>query len=261
MANASGDGPIIEQLQTRLQRAASPGLKAWWERYVKHDTTFRGVGIPQIRDIMREWRRQHGLAAWSTDDQLRVAFALVAEPQAEDKLAGILYLQDYLLADVSWRALLARSERAFARGHIFDWNVCDWACVRVWGPLMKRRGGACVRAVAAWTASPRLWQARAGMVSFVSLIDKATPPPATTRLLILRGCRRLIGRPERFAKTAVGWVLRDLSRVDEPAVAAFIARHGAAFTNEVFQNATKRMSRRRREQLRRFVARAPRGGT
>lgn len=260
MAKASADA-IISQLQGRLQNASSLELKAWWERYVKHDTVFRGVGLPRVREILRGWRQVHDLNAWSARDQMDLAFALIAQPHTEDKLAGIVYIQDYLLLETAWRPLLSRSERAFARGHIFDWNVCDWACVRVWGPLMKRHGLPCVRAVADWSASPHLWQARAGVVSFVSLIGKKTPPSARMRALILRGCRRLIRREERFAKTAVGWVLRDLSDLDEAAVGAFVAGYGRFFTTEVFGNATKRMTRAKREQLRKFIEKASKRST
>jgi 3-methyladenine DNA glycosylase AlkD len=49
----------------------------------------------------------------------------------------------------------------------------------------------------------------------------------------------LIRREERFAKTAVGWVLREYSKLDEAYVLDFFSRHVKHTTWEVKRNALK----------------------
>jgi hypothetical protein len=80
---------LIGQLQTLLDRAASPKTKDWWEKYLRHVIPFRGVGIPEIRRQLAEWRKTTGVAAWPAADQLRLVLSLFESGIAEDKLAGI----------------------------------------------------------------------------------------------------------------------------------------------------------------------------
>jgi len=59
---------------------------------------------------------------------------------AEEKLAGMLYLQQVLLpaGAVMCSKDLDRSARLFTDGLINDWNVCDWFCTKALGPLIDR---------------------------------------------------------------------------------------------------------------------------
>ena len=57
--------------------------------------------------------------------------------------------------------------------------------------------------------------------------------------LIVGSSALLIARPERFAKTAVGWILRELWKQDARAVTAFVDRHLQHFSIEALKNALK----------------------
>ena len=45
-------------------------------------------------------------------------------------LAGVLFLQYYLYNKLDWKLLISRFEEIFHNKYIYDWNVCDWFCVR-----------------------------------------------------------------------------------------------------------------------------------
>ena len=47
---------LVHDLQLRLDKVTNKKTKEWWERYIKHNTIFRGVGIPQIREELKQWR-------------------------------------------------------------------------------------------------------------------------------------------------------------------------------------------------------------
>jgi 3-methyladenine DNA glycosylase AlkD len=68
---------------------------------------------------------------------------------------------------------------------------------------------------------------------------------------IAESCRTLIVREERFAKTAVGWILREISRHDERFVRRVIEENIGQFSAESLKNATKYLSP---EEQRRFSA-------
>ncbi len=69
----------------------------------------------------------------SVRQQKNVALMLLEENHTEDKLAGVLFLQEILLpaGALDWRSDLPRFARLFDQRYIRDWNVCDWFCVKV----------------------------------------------------------------------------------------------------------------------------------
>jgi len=231
---ASDRDALVRKLQDALDASSSSATKTWWERYLGGAIEFRGVGIPRIRSAVADWRSESGVASWPRADQFALALRLFEEPVAEDKLAGVLFLQEYLYDGVPWRESLRRYGALVERRLIDDWNTCDWFCVRVLGPTIATWGGACARAVARWSRSPELWKARASVVGFVPVIAEPDYHP-----LVVRSSGVLIRRDERFAKTAVGWILRELSKHDSGTVTAFVDEHLPYFSAESVRNALK----------------------
>lgn len=234
---------LIRQFQNRLNTASSPETKAWWEKYMKGVIPFRGVGIPKNRELLALWRKENGIDRWPLEKQLELALSFFYEPAAEDKLAGILYLQCYLYNQFSWEGMLDRYEDIYAKALIFDWNICDWFCVRVLGPTIKKYGRPCAEVIASWKKSGNLWQARSSVVAFVKLPSENEYYP-----LIGDACAVLIKREERFAKTTVGWILRDISKHDRCFVKTFIQDNAAYFTKESLGNALKYFEKYERDE-------------
>ena len=225
---------LILRLQRALDRRAEAKTKVWWDGYMKGAISFRGVGLPGVREELIGWHDGHALGDLPPADQLELALALLAGERGVDKLAGILYLQIYLRERLPWAELVEAAGEAFERRLIFDWSTCDWLCVRVLGPLISTHGLDCAGAIAGWRTEEYLWHARASLVPFVKVAGDPDLRP-----LMLETAAVLIRREERFAKTAVGWVLRDLSKHDEAAVRRFLDRHLARFSIESLRNATK----------------------
>ncbi len=165
-----------------------------------------------------------------------LALALFEGAYTEDKLAGTLFLQEILLpaGALLWQRDLDRFSALFDTGLIYDWNVCDWFCVKVLGPLIEAHGSACAEEIAGWREAGNLWRARASLVAFVKVASDNTYYP-----LVEASCPALIARPERFAKTAVGWILREISRHDEACVRRVLENNIQNFSAESLKKATK----------------------
>ena len=232
--NKSQINALIKSFQQELEKSASPKTKAWWEGYMKHVILFRGVGIPTIRELLADWRIRTGLDNSSKEAELSLALTFFEGSFAEDKLAGVLYLQDYLLQKFDWIELLPQLEQLYHKKLIFDWNVCDWFCVRVLGPGILMWGMAYTEAIAKWNDASYLWQARSALIPFIKVAAEKKYYP-----LIKQIGSTLIQRDERFAKTAVGWILRDISKYDLIFVSDFMEKQLVYFTIEVLKNATK----------------------
>ena len=224
----------VIHLQSKLDEIAVAEKKIWWERYLRGAIQFRGVGIPEIRKSIADWREETGIASLPDEEQLFVALALFEESVAEDKLAAILFLQEYLQDRLPWRSLFESYEALYKRNLIFDWNTCDWFCVRVLGPTLLREGKSCAKVLCTWSGAENLWQARSGVVPFIKVASDANFYPDIEEV-----SGNLLQRGERFAKTSVGWLLREVSRYDPEFVKKFIQKYHRQFSLESVRNATK----------------------
>ena len=241
---------LTASLRARLEEKANRKTSAWWENYVKNSAPFLGVKMADTRAAVHDWHPAEVGGRLSAGAQVALALALLQQETTEEKLAGALFLQEILLpaGALDWERELPHFASLFEDGHIYDWNVCDWFCIKVLGPLIAEEGAACAEAVAAWRDAENLWQARASLVAFVPLADHA----AYHRLLE-QGCRTLIRRPQRFAKTAVGWLLRELAQHDPARVERVLGQEIAHFSPESLKNATKYFDQATRGRYRRLL--------
>jgi 3-methyladenine DNA glycosylase AlkD len=244
---------LIERLQVRLDARATTATREWWTKYLRGAASFRGVKMGDVRTAVRAWFAEERLGEHlSAGRQKGLALMLLEEEYTEDKLAGLLFLQEILLpaGALDWRSDLPRFAHLFDEGYIRDWNVCDWFCVKVLGPLAEQQGEACARAISGWREASSVWQRRASVVAFANLAGKGDRNfPGFTEML-LETCSHLLGSQERFVQTGVGWVLRELSRSDEGRVIGFVEANLDLFSREGLKNATKYLPPEVAERLR-----------
>jgi 3-methyladenine DNA glycosylase AlkD len=224
------------ELANLLQEKSDLKAKNWWENYVKGSAPFLGVKMGDIRSIVHRWHKVQIAGNLELNQQVGLALALFEGEYTEEKLAGTLFLQEILLpADgVDCERDLDRLATLFTDGSIYDWNVCDWFCIKVLGSLIKKGSEPCALGISAWRSSSNLWQARASLVAFVPVAEKAEYYP-----LIKSACRDVIKRRERFAKTAVGWILREISIYDNQYVKRVVKENISHFSSESLNNALK----------------------
>lgn len=202
-------GPVISRLQKELKKVSQPEVRTWFEDYMKGVIRYRGVKSPVVSAVLKSWRARESLHKLSFDDQFEIACELIRQSFAEDKFAGTLYIQKFLVSEIPLHQMLEDFEDLFEAGCFYDWSTTDWFSVRVLMPLMKLHGTAAHRRISSWHRSDNIWQRRASMVSL-----RAVVPDAKLRPLIERQMSRLLPSDERFIQTAIGWVLADLAKVD-----------------------------------------------
>jgi 3-methyladenine DNA glycosylase AlkD len=249
---------LTQNLQARLEERANPKTKAWWEAYLKHVIPFRGTKMADIRSALHEWYREEGIVGQlSPDEQMSLGLALFREEYAEDKITGILFLQEILLpaGAIAWERDLVRFAELFQKGWIYDWNVCDWFCVKVLGPLIEMEGEACARAISEWRGAENVWQRRAAGVAFVNLAGRGDENFAGFTELLLETCAVTVLHRERFSQTGTGWVLRELSVAEPERVESFIEEYLCEFSSEGLNSALEKMPAPSRKRLKGMRAR------
>jgi 3-methyladenine DNA glycosylase AlkD len=233
---------IIDRLQLRLNARATAATREWWTKYLRGAASFRGVKMGDVRKAVHVWFEEERLGKHlSVEQQKDLALMLLEENYTEDKLAGVLFLQEILLpvGALDWRSDLPRFARLFDQGYIRDWSICDWFCVKVLGPLVEQQGEACARAISEWREANSVWQRRASVVTFANLASKGDENFPGFTEMVLDNCSHLLRSHERFAQTGVGWVLRELTRSDQGRVIGLVEANLDRFSREALKNATK----------------------
>lgn len=252
---------LIDRLQLQLNVHATAATREWWTKYLKGGASFRGVKMADVRKAVHAWFREERLGEHlSVAQQKDLALMLLKEDYSEDKLAGVLFLQEILLPQgaLDWRSDLPRFARLFDEGYVRDWSTCDWFCVKVLGPLVEQQDEACARAISNWRDADSLWQRRASVVAFVNLAKHGEGNFVGFTEMVLDNCTQLQGSQERFVQTGVGWVLRELSRSDKGRVVGFVEANLDRFSREALKNATKYLPPEVAEHL--LQAHLPSGG-
>jgi 3-methyladenine DNA glycosylase AlkD len=194
---------------------------------------------------VHRWWDDHGLAAHPAAVGKRVAFALIEQRGTDDKLAGVLVLHE-LLGDQLRTADLAAFEALFAAGHLEDGAVVDAFGVQVLGTLLQRvRGRAeVVRALASWRNAESPWQRRAACAALTALAPQGDAALPGLAQLIFQMCSAIVWSPDRIDQTAVGWLLRELSRGEPTRVEAFVRRHARFMSRECARLAVEKLARK-----------------
>lgn len=232
----------VADLKRRLGRAAP--------RYRRVIARARGLALSTVRTCVRVWWRDHELGDHPATVGKRIALALLEQPIAEDKLAGILVLQE-MLGDQLRGADLPAFARLFADGHLADGDLVDGFCVRVLVTLLDREPGRAevVRGIAQWRNADTMWQRRAACVSFTSLAARGDRAVPGVTAVILGVCATVVWSHERFDQTAVGWVLRELGRAQPVRVEGFFRRHAHLMSRECARMTVARLPAARRGEL------------
>lgn len=240
----------VADLQRRLARAANSKARAFWSRYLRGTARFRGVPMAKIRGCVRAWWTDHELADHGAAAGKRIALVLIEQPMTEDKLAGILVLQDQL-GDALRASDLPSFARLFATGHLADWNIVDWFCVKVLTTLLAREAGRAevARALSQWRSAETVWQRRAACVAFTKLAPRGEAALPGLTGLILTVCATVVWSPDRFDQTAVGWVLRELGRAEPARVEAFFRRHARFMSRDCVRYVVEKLPAAKRTEL------------
>jgi 3-methyladenine DNA glycosylase AlkD len=224
---------IVKIIHQELKKHHNAQKAKWLENYVKHDIKSRGVGIPQIRSIVQSVYKQNKLNVLPLSNQKIILDELMKQDYAEDKLAAIIYVQLYLKdADVKFQ--LSMISNWFDKKWIYDWNVCDWLCVRLLSPLVDKYPKQTIVELKKWNNDKYLWKARASLVPFAQCKTLKEHLITVNKFSVF-----LIKREERFCKTSVGWVLREISKSDKNYVLKFLEVYRQIITPEVVKNARK----------------------
>ncbi len=225
---------LVHEFSQLLKNNSDKNKKEWWENYLRNEISFIGIGIPDIRKLLIEWHTSNKLLDEPNSVQFKIAEEFLKLDQAEEKISGILYIQLFLLKPNNYNDILSLIEIIVDNEHIFDWNTCDWLAVRILTAIVESNDKKLVNQIISWKDAEYLWKARASAVAFAQAKNLSQYLNEVKSINTI-----LIKRPERFSKTAVGWMLREISKINKDFVVNFIERYIKYFSKETINNSLK----------------------
>ena len=203
--------PYTQAIHTLLCKYAEPAAAVPMRRYMRDQFAYLGLKSPQLGALLRKHLDAHGLPAFADLDAiLRELWAL---PEREFQYAATSLLGrfeaklplefittlEYMLITKSW------------------WDTVDSLAAGPVGTHFKRYPDVRESYLAKWRRSENFWLRR------TTLLFQLNYKSATDFTLLCALIRENLGSKEFFINKAIGWALRQYTRVDPQGVRDFVA--------------------------------------
>jgi 3-methyladenine DNA glycosylase AlkD len=204
------------------------------------DLRFYNVGAETVRALARSLHAANK-RFWSIRDATAFADILIKDRYLEVKAVGIevvaRYHRDFAPAHLGgWKSWLVAN-------HSANWATTDSICCSLIGPLLVKYPELAVR-MRAWARDRNLWVRRA---SAVALIPSLRQGPASH--LAYEIALRLHADEADLIQKAVGWMLREAGKVDQPRLERYLRTNGASIPRTTLRYAIERFPEPTRKNL------------
>jgi len=205
---------LLPELVDRFEAARDANAAEPMARYMRDQFSFLGIGSPARRSLQREAMRGRRV---DRDELLRLADDLWRLPEREYQYAAC----DVLITHA--KVLERRDLRSLHRYITTKswWDTVDALAIHVVGPLVLSDRAAGDPVIDEWVESDDIWVARTAILHqnrWKALTDEAR---------LFGFCHRRARDTDFFIRKAIGWALREYSKVAPRAVRSFITKHDA----------------------------------
>jgi 3-methyladenine DNA glycosylase AlkD len=203
--------PYVESIHSLFVKYADPAAAAPMKRYMRDQFEYLGLKSQQVGALRKEFLDRHGLPALSDLDMILRELWALPEREFQYVALGLLgrlekqlppqFIEtlEYLLVTKSW------------------WDTVDTISAGVLGEHFKRFSGVRETYLSKWRKSENFWLRRA------TILFQLNYKAETDFNLLCEIIRENLGSKEFFINKAIGWALRQYTRVDPEAVREFVA--------------------------------------
>jgi 3-methyladenine DNA glycosylase AlkD len=230
-------GDRLDVLRRELRQVAEPkripgarrALQVVSGGYGEGDTLL-GVSVPHARAIARRF----------SDLPLASVVELLRSPIHEERLVALLLLArrfetgDDALRECIFRTYLRNT------AYVDNWDLVDTSAPAIVGAHLLDRPRAPLHRL---VRSTSVWERRIAVVSTLAFI-RAGDHDATFRL-----ARALLRDEHDLIRKAVGWMLREVGKRDEPRLIAFLERHADVMPRVMLRSAVEHLDAEVRRKL------------
>lgn len=203
--------PYVKSIRVLLEKHADPKAAVPMKLYMRDQFEYLGLKGPSMRELLSRFYAQNGLPELSELDT--IVCDLWSLPQREFQYIAVSLIGkfgrelpenfmetlEYLLITKSW------------------WDTVDTISTGVVGAHFKRYPKVKKKYLSKWRKSDNFWLRRA------SILFQLGYKQETDFALLCDIIRENLGSKEFFINKAIGWALRQYTRVDPQAVRKFVA--------------------------------------
>ena len=199
-----------------LRVVADPERAKGQQAYMKSEMPFHGVTVPVVRRIVAEGVRARPLPDADTWQQAVLALWRLAE-RREERYAAV-----ELLNHSRHRRWLAPERMEMVEEMVVTgawWDYVDAIASVAVGQMLYRHRAAVAALLRKWARSHDIWKRR------TAILAQLKRGKSTDEGLLFELIEPSIDEQEFFLRKAIGWALRQYSRVSPEAVASFVERN------------------------------------
>ena len=222
---------IAAAIDFELRRHRNPARAPAEKAYLKSDLEFLGVGLPEMRRIVRAVKQQDG--ELNRQGLLRLVRVLWKTPLFERRMMVVLLLEAFqpLLqrADISLLERLIRQSKT--------WAFVDELAIAITGPLVER-DPALLRVLDRWATDGDFWVRRSAMLALLRPLRRGRGDfPRFARY-----ADRMLEEREFFIRKSIGWVLRETGKPQPDTVFAWLLPRASRASGITVREAVKYLS-------------------
>lgn len=204
---------FVGELRKVFSELSNEEIAAGQKAYMKDNFEFLGLKTQTRRDLAKPFMAREHLPA--KDDALDI----IKECWKQDEREFQMFGQDFLL---KFTKKLDKKDISFLEylvTHKSWWDTVDLIATRGVGDYMKKFPEQRVKYVEKWCAQDDMWLRR------TAILFQLKYKKDTDLDLLTYAIENNMGSKEFFINKAIGWVLRDYSRVDAQWVLDFVDAH------------------------------------
>jgi 3-methyladenine DNA glycosylase AlkD len=219
---------LLEQIRQR----ADPGYQATVRRTVPTGLKVHGLRVPQLRDIVRAWGRDHKQIA--LDDLVALVHSLWNGESREERMLFTYLLEHYKLLIPD----LARAHFEDWRRGLDNWEVTDGLG---WVLAFWLLGGPDTRQdyLGELIADEDVWSRRLALVATTPINRGHTG--FTIPALTLELVDRVKGEQHPMITKAVSWALREMTKSHPDRVAAYLEENREVLARHVVREVNNKL--------------------
>lgn len=223
---------LVAAVRQVLAEHADPTRAPQMQAYMKSPLPYRGIGLPQVRALVRAVCDAHPLpdrAGW--DAAVRALWDAAA--YREEWYAAIALTGHRRYAGYQDPQALPLYEHMVVTGAW--WDVVDEVATRRVGPLLRHHPDEVAPVLRRWARDADRWRRRTAMIA--QLHAKG----ATDAGLLVDCLAPSLGERDFFLRKAIGWALREYAKHDPGWVRGYVEAHRAELAPLSVREATRHL--------------------
>lgn len=205
---------LTEQFRVTLDKLRDSKRAKQEKAYLKSPDEFYGVSVWEINNIVKEFRRKN--PTLEKDKLFRLVNNLWKSSYHEEKTLALKLLEAYN----SYLSLKDMQLLEEMLKHSSGWaHIDEISCHLVSAILAKNKKA--FNYLREWSDSDNFWMRRAAVISQILLFREGKGD----KVLFFEIAEKLLPEKEFFIRKAIGWTLREMSKVDPESVAGFLKKY------------------------------------